>query len=493
MHHTSAAVDCAPDSTSTILQALRSALRQRLGARKYELWFQDNAQIDLCSGAIRVTAQTQFAADWIDRHFRLDLLEISRTLMIEEPKLIMHVQSSTVQNAMSHSVAAETEDVQCVESFNAATARKMPTMTARKVSQSIRREDSGAGWKRFDDFLVAAPNRLAYESARQVAEVEGDPLRLLFLHGSCGVGKTHLSQSICRRFQERNPQAKVRYATGEQFTNEFIAAIREDNIEQFRRKTRRLDLLVIDDVHFLGNKTATQSECLHTIDAIGFHGARIVLASDAHPRQIAKFSAALVSRFLSGMVVKVDDPDRATRVALATQFAIRRGLALPAAAIETLVDRAGTSVREIQGAVMTIAAVHSLGGIEMGNGQILVERALGRVTTSHIGRPVRVAEILQAVCTTTGVEREDLVGIGRHRRVVTARGLAAHLAREMTTLSFPEIATALGRSSHSTIHAAAARYRNMIERSELLSARNDQLTAADLSERTRREVLRVRA
>lgn len=492
MHHTSAVVDCGPDSTGTTLQALRTALRQRLGARKYELWFQDNAQIDLCSGSIRVTAQTQFAADWIDRHFRLDVLEISRTVMTEEPKLILRVQSSTVQNDKAHSVAAENEDAHSAEISNAAATRKTPTLTARKISQSVRREDSGAGWKRFDDFLVAAPNRLAYESARQVAEVEGDPLRLLFLHGSCGVGKTHLLQSICRRFRERNPQAKVRYATGEQFTNEFIAAIREDNIEQFRRKTRRLDLLVIDDVHFLGNKTATQSECLHTIDAIGFHGARIVLASDAHPRQIAKFSAALVSRFLSGMVVKVDDPDRATRVALATQFAIRRGLALPAAAVETLVDRAGTSVREIEGAVMTIAAVHSLGGIEMGNGQILVERALGRVTTSHVGRPVRVAEILQAVCTTTGIEREDLVGIGRHRRVVTARGLAAHLAREMTTLSFPEIATALGRSSHSTIHAAAARYRNMIDRSELLSARNDQLTAADLSERTRREVLRVR-
>ncbi|MDA1261819.1 MAG: DnaA/Hda family protein [Planctomycetota bacterium] len=493
MHHTSAFVDCGPDSTSTIKQALCSALKKRLGARKYELWFQDNAQIDLCSGAIRVTAQTQFAADWIDRHFRLDLLEISRTLMTDEPKLVMHVQPSTLQNAKQQPVAAETEDVQCAETFKSQTHRKMPTTTARNTSQFIRREDSGVGWKRFDDFLVAAPNRLAYESARQVAEVEGDPLRLLFLHGSCGVGKSHLLQSICRRFRERNPQAKVRYATGEQFTNEFIAAIREDNIEQFRRKTRRLDLLVIDDVHFLGNKTATQSECLHTIDAIGFHGSRMVLASDAHPRQIAKFSAALVSRFLSGMVVKVDDPDRATRVALATQFALRRGLALPPAAIETLVDRAGASVREIEGAVMTIAAVHSLGGIEMGNGQILVERALGRVTTSHVGRPVRVAEILQAVCTTTGIEREDLVGIGRHRKVVTARGLAAHLAREMTTLSFPEIATALGRSSHSTIHAAAARFRNMIERSELLSTRNDQLTAADLSERTRREVLRGRA
>ncbi len=488
--HRSTATECESSSTNssaTPLEALQEGLRHRLGARKYELWFQDNAQVDLFPGEVRITAQNQFAADWIERHFRCEVVEIARTVVTDDSSVTICVRSdATPAKSQPSSIAGERIN------SNVITPRNVANSTTRKAVSASPREESGAGWKRFEDFLIAPPNRLAFESARQVAEVEKDPLRLLFLHGSCGVGKSHLLQSICRRFRERQPNAKVRYATGEQFTNEFIAAIREDNIEQFRRRTRRLDLLVIDDVHFLGNKTATQSECLHTIDAMGFHGARIVMASDAHPRQIAKFSAALVSRFLSGMVVKVDDPDRATRIALANQFALRRGLALPAAAIETLVDRAGTSVREIEGAVMTVAAVNSLGGIEMGNGQILVERALGRSTISHVGRPVRVAEILQAVCVTTGVERDDLVGIGRHRRVVTARGLAAHLAREMTTLSFPEIATALGRSSHSTIHAAAARYRSMIDRSEMLTARNDHLSAADLSERTRREVLRVR-
>lgn len=474
--------------TGIVIDALRKELRQGLGNRKYELWFQDNARLDLNGENVCVSAENQFTADWIERHFRSQLEEAGRALIGATARVSVEVRSAQA-TAATNAVAT---NLQRPTTMTAPTTPE-PMTRKHRDSPPPRREESGSGWRRFEDFLVAPPNRLAFESARQVAEVAGDPLRLLFLHGSCGVGKTHLLQSICRRFLERQPNAKVRYATGEQFTNEFIAAIREGNIERFRRETRRLDLLVIDDVHFLGNKTATQSECLHTIDAIGFHGSRIVLASDAHPRQIAKFSAALVSRFLSGMVVKVDDPDRATRCALAEQFARRRGLALPPAAIETLVDRAGTSVREIEGAVMTIAAVHSLGGVEVGSGQILIERALGRVATSHAGRSVRVGEILQAVCTTTGVERDDLVGAGRHRRVVTARGLAAHLAREMTTLSFPEIASALGRSSHSTIHAAAARFRELVARSELLATRNDHVTAADLIERTRREVLRVRS
>lgn len=468
------------------LDTLGNSLCQQIGVRKFSLWFQDNAHIEIVGAEVLVTAQSKYAADWIDRHFRGELIEIARAVLGEQAAVTIRTQASLARvQSIDPTATGETRAPRELPS-----SRQSKLAAPRKASGGG--DDAGHGWKRFEDFLAGPPNRLAFESARQIAECDDDPTKLLFLHGSCGVGKTHLLQSICRKFRERHPMAKVRYATGEQFTNDFIAAIRENNIEQFRRRTRRLELLVIDDVHFLGNKTATQSECLHTIDAIGFHGGRMVLASDGHPRQIAKFSAALVSRFLSGMVVKVDDADRATRMALARQFAIRRGLALPPAAIETLVDRTGTSIREIEGAVMTVAALHSLGGMEMGNGQILVERALGRTTVSHAGRPVRVMEILHAVCTTTGVERDDLVGVGRHRRIVTARGLAAHLAREMTTLSFPEIAKALGRSSHSTVHAAASRYRSMIDQSQLVEARSDHLTAADLSERTRREVLRTR-
>lgn len=467
---------------------MQRRLRERIGKRKFELWFRDNAQIELSSNALVITAESQFAADWIDRHFRGDLLAAAGTGACAGSPPIVRVKRA----APVSSLQAQTPSRQPRQATDGSQAARVPaSRTGTTGSHPKERAAPSSGWRRFDDFLVSSGNRLAFESARQVTESGHDPLRRLFLHGSCGVGKTHLLQSICRQYQERDPNAKIRYTTGEQFTNEYIAAIREDSIEQFRRKTRRLDLLVIDDVHFLKQKTATQAECLHTIDAIAFQGARVVMASDEHPRHIARFSAALVSRFLSGMVVKVDDPDRETRIALAKRFALRRGLELTPTSLEALVDRTGSSVREVEGAVMTVAAIHAIDSKELGNGQILIERALGKVGTSHNQRPVRVAEILQAVCTTTGIDREDLVGAGRHRKVVTARGMAAHLARELTTLSFPEIASALGRSSHSTVHAAAARFRSMIDQSETIRDLDRTTTAVDLMERTRREVLRA--
>lgn len=480
-----------------LLELIQEELRVRIGDRKYALWFGANARIDILAREIRVTAPTQFAADWIGKHFSGSLNESANKYLPGKRPLTIGVHPKASPHRPSDCAARGDANGGRVTHDDArdrgVEERSTEPRTIRSAPPPAPREGVGSCWRRFEDFLVAPPNRLAYESARQVADVDGNHLRLLFLHGSCGVGKTHLLQSICQRLKELQPSAKVRYVTAEQFTNEYIAAIREGSIERFRKQTRRLDLLAIDDIHFLASKTATQAECQHTIDAIGFHGARMVLASDAHPRQVAKFSAALVSRFLSGMVVRVDDPDRATRLALAERFALRRGFSLAPAAIATIIDRTGTSIRELEGAVMTVAAFAALEGDSIGRGQVLVERALGRSVHSRVGRPVRIAEILQAVCATTGVEREDLVGPGRHRRVVTARGLAAHLAREMTTLSFPEIASALGRSSHSTIHAAAARFRALVDESRVIAARTDHLTAGELIERTRREVLRVQS
>ncbi|MSR68808.1 MAG: AAA family ATPase [Phycisphaerales bacterium] len=493
----------AVQSADVLLATFQRALAQRIGPRKYELWFEASAQTSLLHPAatdahtteIRMTVPSAFAAEWVERNFRGAMTEIAAVVM-GEPVLITIVAAPlpdcAAQRALPNRLPTQFEAI-AGQSADAPTTPRGVRMTASGFmapSRSVRQE-AESGWKRFEDFLVGNPNRLAYESARQMAEAQSDPMRLLYLHGSCGVGKTHLLQSICRRYRELHPNARVRYVTGEQFTNEYIAAIRAGLIEGFRRKTRRLELLVIDDVHFLGNKTATQSECLHTIDAIGFQGSRVVLASDEHPRQIAKCSAALVSRFLSGMVVKVDDPDRETRLALARRFAVRRALDLSPIALETLVDRSGTSIRELEGSVMTVAALRALESTDAGNGRILVERALGKGITSSAGRPVRIGEIVQAVCAIMGVEREELLGAGRHRRVVCARGLAAHLAREMTTLSFPEIARALGRSSHSTIHAATARFAAMLERCELLPTRDENMSVADAVERTRREVFRV--
>ncbi len=490
-------------STEQSLSQVRETLCELIGRRKYELWFDGSTCTELVSEdgfsgdriAVRVTAPSAFAADWIERNFRVALADVAVRVCGPQARVIIAVAPAPVCRPAATRAGRPRTDFESVRAQDdAATARQrgvhvLPSAALARAPRGHTEHESG--WKRFEEFLVGNSNRLAYESARLMAEGPTDAMRLLFLHGSCGVGKTHLLQSICRRSRELHGSAKLRYVTGEQFTNEYIAAIREGAIESFRKKTRKLDLLVIDDVHFLENKTATQSECLHTIDAIGFQGSRVVLASDAHPREIAKCSPGLVSRFLSGMVVKVDEPDRAMRVALVSRLCQRRGLTLAHSAIETIVDRSGSSIRELEGAVMTVAALRALEPSAEGNGGILVERALGRGLSPQAGRPVRIGEIVQAVCTVMGIEREELLGGGRHRRLVSARGLASHLARSMTTLSYPEIARALGRSSHSTVHAAALRFASMAGGGELLATRLDTLTVAEAIERTRLEVLRV--
>jgi len=205
--------------------------------------------------------------------------------------------------------------------------------------------------RRLEDFVVGESNRLAFAASLQVADGASDAPGILFLHGDCGVGKTHLLQGIVRRRTQRAPRQVVRYVTAEHFTNEYIAAVRDGSLDQFRKRLRRVDLLAIDDIHFFANKSATQAEFLHTIDAIDLTGARVALVSDEHPRHIRKFSQSLVSRFLSGMVVRVERPDRDTRSQLVRRLARERGLDLTAAAEDLVAGRCAGSIREIEGAI----------------------------------------------------------------------------------------------------------------------------------------------
>jgi chromosomal replication initiator protein len=218
----------------------------------------------------------------------------------------------------------------------------------------------GQRWHRFDDFVVGDSNRVAFEAARRLADDQLGGIRSILLHGGCGVGKTHLLQALCCARRARFPREQIRYTTGEQFTNDYIQSVRAGTIEQFRARIRKLDLLAIDDVHFLSNKGATQAEFLHTIDAIGLAGARVAIATDAHPRALRSFSEALVSRLLAGMVVQVEAPDRETRESLVVRLAAARGVLLEPMAAAAVADRAIGSVREIEGALARIAAAISL-------------------------------------------------------------------------------------------------------------------------------------
>jgi chromosomal replication initiator protein len=480
------------DDARRMDEAFSSRLVTRIGRRRYDMWFDQTARMRVDGNRVQVSASSQIVADWIGSHFTRDLHDVAVDLLGHGAQVEVAVSPALFGPATAGADVGRGAPLGRTE----AEARPAPSHgpshgPSARANVSPRRN----WWRRVDDFVVGDCNRLAYEAVLSLAEAPTPrELTMIFLHGECGVGKTHLLQGACQRFSERNPSLAVRYTTGEQFTNEYIAAIRTNGLEEFRARMRRLDLLAIDDVHFLANKSATQAEFLHTIDAIGFSGARIALASDEHPRHIKRFSQGLVSRFLSGMVVRIDAPDRATRLALIRRLALSRAMRLSTAAEDLLAARCLGSVRELEGALTKLAALRLVSGADPHGevGLILVEQFLDD-HGPKAGAPIRIADIVSAIVERVGIDRAELLSNGRHRRVVLARGLVAHLARELTTMSFPEIARSLGRENHSTAHTADARIRQMLQADEQIEADRDgvAIRLRDLVEELRHVIARL--
>jgi chromosomal replication initiator protein len=351
----------------------------------------------------------------------------------------------------------------------AAALAKLTTMRP-PIQRSADSRDPGAPQRPrlrhdIETFVVGQSNQLAYTTALYVAEFPGAQYNPLFIHGGCGLGKTHLLQGLCRRFLEHHPTKRWTYLTGEEFTNDFLTALRMGKLDAFRRRMRELDLLVIDDVHFLGGKKATQEEFLHTFNAIEAMGRQVVMASDNHPKLIEEFGESLVNRFVSGMVVRIDPPNFATRCELLRTLSHRSGLCLPEEVVGWVARRVTQNVRELEGAITRIAAHTKLSGRTPD--AAMAQDALGDLDRQLIA-PVRPESILLSVCNYFGLEEKDLMSSRRQRTISLARSVAMYLVRRMAKLSFPEIGMRMGKRNHSTVISACRRIERAIQRNEPL-------------------------
>lgn len=439
-------------STVTASQSVCARIADRLaasvGQRKYRIWFDRSARLSYQERPPRldVAVPNQFIADWIGRHFEHALLDAVRQEGGEQVDLNVCV------------------DPDCFETQSRQTAKSPPRRPRDQPAGPPQAMRPQILRHRLDSFIVGPSNELAYTAGvRLIADEDHTAVSPLFLHGGCGLGKTHLLQGICRRMLEVNPNATVYYSTAEQFTNEYLMAVRTNGMDAFRKRIRRLDLLAVDDVHFLANKQATQQEFLHSFDAIHLSGSRLALASDNHPKLIKQFSEQLVNRCMRGMVVQVSTPDTDTRVRIIRSLSADRGLSLLDSVIDAMANHCRGSVREIEG---TLTKLHALAKIVdqrrtggSGDGQIghaLLNRLLQSETQAP-RKPVRIQSIVEVVCRHMRVSTSEVLGRGRRRDVVLARALLIHLARLLTAMSYPEIAAQMNRSSHSTVVTAARR------------------------------------
>lgn len=477
-------------STETIGARIADRLHKTLGPKRYAMWFDRSARFELedRDHALRVTVANKFLADGIGRQFRRQVCEAARDELGHDVRLDLGVHAPEPRTP---GIASRTDTPAAEPRHEQAGTR--PSHTSRRWRYTL------------DDFVVGPSNQLAFAAAMQLAEQDDCPGTPLFIHGGCGLGKTHLLQGICQYVAARRPDDKIRYTTGEQFTNEYITAVRSNSLDAFRRKIRRLDLLAVDDVHFLANKEKTQQEFLHCFNEIELSGARVVLVSDCHPKEIQKFSDALTSRCVRGMVAEINQPDTDTRLRLVEALAERRGLAVPESVAQAISQRCGGSVRDIEGLLNKLQALTMLQrrnhrgpvatpGMTPMIGLGLVDQLFESQRDTTPRKPVRFNAILDAVCDMFALSPEEVTGRVRKAHIVLARSLMIHLAYELTPMSYPEIANAMGRPNHSTIVTAAGRIKKQLKADKvvLIPGQPGETTPSRLLEQLRQAVTRNR-
>ena len=303
----------------------------------------------------------------------------------------------------------------------------------------------------FESFVVGATNQHAFSAAEAVAEERTTVYNPLFLYGQSGLGKTHLLYAIANRIQRRHPDYNIVYLTGEQFTNEFIEAVRSGKNFEFRDKYRNANLFLMDDIQFIAGKDQTQEEFFHTFNSLYDNHSQIVLTSDRVPSDMLRLEERLRTRFEWGLMVDVQPPDYETRWAITKNKALEMGITLPDDVCNYIAENITNNVRQLEGTVTKIKAYHDLTGMPMDVAN--VSRAIKdmyKIKAQNVPTPEL---IISEVCRFYSLEEAVLRGTQKNKTTVEARQVAMYLIRKLTTLSLPDIAEPFGKNHTTVLHA----------------------------------------
>ena len=448
------------ESAETIWQTIRAHLRAEYGGRTYDSWLKPLRLASVDADTVTLASPTHFTADWIRNHFA----ERLRLLWAAQSPTVRHVRIS-VDGLKTRADVAGGDGATLADAPAAAAATPAPPAFGVALEPRYT----------FDSFVVGKANELAYNAARTVAE--GGPIDFnpLFLHGTTGLGKTHLMHAIGWELKKAMPDANVVYMSAEKFMVEFVSAMREKDTLSFKRRLRSADLLMIDDVQFIAGKDSTQEEFFHTMNEIISAGKRLVITADRSPQNLEGIESRILSRLAWGLVADINPADYELRLNILVEKLKR----LPGAnvgdeVIDFLARKITSNVRELEGALNRIVAYSTLVGKPVDLD--FTRQVLADVLKAH-DRKISVDEIQRKVADYYAIKLSDLLSARRARDVARPRQVAMFLAKRLTPKSLPDIGRRFGGRDHTTVMHA-------VKRIEELRADDSELDA-DIARLTR--------
>jgi len=424
----------------SLWETAKSELRNALPRADFETWISSLQPIGIVEGKVLVLeAPSVLTEAWVNSNYA-EMLRRQLTLV--------------AGRNMDYRLTASVDAAREVAPAPAPVARAS-RQAASSPAPAIKATNT------FENFIVGPENEMAHGASLAVAKEPGHYYNPLFIHGPTGLGKTHLMHAIAHSVYAANPQARIAYISSETFTSDFIQALQTGSVASFRRRYRELDLLLIDDIHFLAGKESTQDEFFHTFNELHNNHKQVVLTSDRPASEIAKLQERLVSRFQWGMVCSIQAPGLETRIAILRKKAAARGLDLQPEIAEFIASRIARNVRNLEGAVTRIVGLVGmtrkpleLAQVEKLLHDILVEEASHTLTAEVIQR--KVAEHYR-------IQMSDMTSKRRMQNIAFPRQVAMYLATQLTGMSLVSIGQAFGGRDHGTVIHARKTVVNQME------------------------------
>ncbi len=434
-------------------------LRKVLDDHSYENWFSRTRFESFEDGNLVVKVPSQFFANWLRDHY-LEAVSASLREVIPDFKEVQFVPTNDFGDGPPSAPSTPSAPVPPAERLrDAAQQSKRRAFKFKLKRHGFNRRYS------FDRFVIGAGNRFAHAAAKAVVESPARAYNPLFLYGHTGLGKTHLMQAIGQELMQRDGDLNVAFITSELFTNQLIESIAKKSTQKFRAKYRKVDVLLIDDIHFIAGKEATQEEFFHTFNELFDMHKQIVLSSDRGPKEIQGLEDRLVSRFEWGLVTDIQPPDFETRMAILQNKAGEENIGLDAEVVRYIATCVTTNIRELEGALVTVLAYGRLTNQVMD--LPLAEQVLRDLVGSAKLKPITFEGVQRAVAEEFDLRISDLRGRSRQRQIAYPRQIAMYLCKSLVpTMTLNAIGEAFGGKDHTTVLYACQKITDEIEQSE---------------------------